>query len=323
MKYDPITWMQRFLKIVTMEGDLSPLHCNIAQLKVHNTLEQQRKNGFPQRAIVLKARREGVSTYTEGRFFYEINARSMRNGCVCSADDEATRKVFKMAKTFQDNLPEGIRRPTEYSNRKEITYTKPHMSSLIAQTAGKEVLGRGGLTHFLHCTEFAFWKNAKEQFGGAAQEVPDDPDTIIVIESTANGVGGAFYDMYMQAYEDWKKSKRLANYLPIFLPWFIFPKYKMPVDGPFEIGKDTTGMYEPEWLEAEFDLSDCTPEQLMWRRWAIKNKCQGDLSLFKQEYPATVQEAFQSSGRPVFSHTILNRQEAMATGGQQVIFDER
>jgi len=313
--------MQRYLRIVTMDGRLEPLTCNIAQLKVHNTLELQRQRGLPQRIIVLKARREGVSTYTEGRFFYEINARPMRYACVCSADLDSTNKVFKMGKTFQDNMPDGVRRATEYSNRKEIVYASPHMSALVAQTAGKGVLGRGGLTHCFHATEFAFWENAKEQFGGAAQEVPDAEDTIVVIESTANGVGGAFYDMYMQAYDDYTKSQNLKNYLPVFLPWYIFPAYRM--EGHLEIGRPHDDGFDAEWLDAEPELVErfgCSPDQLMWRRWAIKNKCQGDLSLFRQEYPSAIHEAFQSTGRPVFSHAFLDRQDRLSVGGQYGVF---
>jgi hypothetical protein len=302
------------LKIVSMDGKLCPLRYNLAQLKVHNTLELQRKAGFPMRAIVLKARREGVSTAVQGRFFYEININQMRNASIVSADLDASDKVFAMSRLFQDNLPNNIKRSTDYSNRKEITYSAPHLSKLTVSTAGKDVLGRGGLTHYLHVSEFAFWKDAKNQFGGAAQEVPDDPDTMIVIESTANGVGGAFYDMYMQYYDDFMKSQNLRNFLPIFLPWFIFPKYRMEIDDIFEIGKPHADGFDSEWLlqEQEFvDVYGCTPEQLMWRRWAIKNKCQGDLALFNQEYPYNVQSAFQSSGRPVFSHSIITKQEAL------------
>ena len=324
MKYDPITYMQNYLKIVTMEGDLSPLHCNLAQLKVHNSLERQRTAGLPQRAIVLKARREGVSTYAEGRCFYEINARPRRNACICSADLDASNKVFKMAKLFQDSMPEGLKRPTDYSNRKEIVYSAPHMSSFFAATAGKDVLGRGGLTHYLHLTEFAFWNNAKEQFGGAVQEVPDDTDTMVLIESTANGGGGAFYDISMESYEDYIKSGDIRNFLPIFLPWYIFDKYTQSVDCGFEVGVPHAEWVLPEWVEPEDELvsaMNCTAEQLMWRRWAIKNRCQGDLSLFKQEYPATVLEAFQSSGRPVFPMSVLSRHEAKCCAGKQVLFD--
>ncbi|KKK57166.1 hypothetical protein LCGC14_3057220, partial [marine sediment metagenome] len=50
-------------------------------------------------------------------------------------------------------------------------------------------------------------------------------------------------------------------------------------------------------------------EQLAWRKWAIKNKCQGDEDLFKQEYPATPLEAFRHAGNPVFGAGILHDQE--------------
>lgn len=313
--YDRVNWMAKYLKIMTMEGNIEPLVLNDAQLKVHNTLELQRKAGLPMRIIVLKARREGVSTYSEARFFSEINFKQNRIACICSADLESSHKVFRMTKLFQDSLPKSMKRGTDYSNRNEISYAAPHRSVFAVQTAGKDVLGRGGLVHYFHPTEFAFWDKAKEQFGGAVQEVPDSPDTIVIIESTANGVGGAFYDMYMQAEQDFRQSKDLGNYLPVFLPWYGFLNYQKNVPAGFEIGKAHSSGYPDDWLSPEQELVDrfrCIPEQLMWRRWAIKNKCQGDLSLFKQEYPGSVQEAFQSTGRPVFSHAMLDRQTKVA-----------
>jgi len=189
---------------------------------------------------------------------------------------------------------------TKYSSRKEIVYEDPHRSSFLCQTSGKGVLGRGGLTHFFHPTEFAFWDRAKEQFGGAAQEVPDSPDTAIIIESTANGVGDAFHDMFWQALDDWEQTGDLNNYLPIFLPWFVFPDYQRPVTGQFILEE------EEKDIKEKFSLS---AEQMVWRRWAIKNKCQGDDDLFKQEYPATAQEAFRHAGNPVFGAGILHQQE--------------
>ena len=160
-------------------------------------------------------------------------------------------------------------------------------------------MGRGGNTNYLHCTEFAFWADAKNQFGGAAQEVPDRHGTEIIIESTANGVGDAFYDMFVQARDDWGKTEDLRNYLPIFLPWYIFPDYAFPAPSNFELDHE-----EKEILQ-RFNL---TLDQMFWRRYAIKNKCQGDIDLFCQEYPATWKEAFRFSGKPIFSSKILTFQ---------------
>lgn len=307
-------WSAVNLSIIDMQGRMRLLDLNIAQQKVHNTLELQRKAGLPMRVIILKARREGVSTYIEGRYFCEINRKQMRFACVCSADVAATQKVFGMAKLFQEKLPEDIKLDTIYSSRNEIVYAAPHRSSFLLQTAGKDVLGRGGLTHYLHATEFAFWQRAKEQFGGASQEVPDDPETIIAIESTANGVGGAFYDMYDQAVTDWRKTKDLNNYIPIFLPWYIFPAYSKPLPKDFEMDA------EEKAILSEFSLS---PEQMYWRRWAIKNKCQNDISLFRQEYPSTWIEAFQATGNPVFTNSMISYQNVNTAEPRYCIFTKK
>lgn len=296
-------WSAINLSIIDMQGKMRLLDLNIAQQRVHNTLELQRKVNLPMRVIILKARREGVSTYIAGRFFWEINRNPMHFACVCSVDTDATHKVFSMSNLFQEKIPVDITLETKYSGRNEIIYKEPHYSSFLMQTAGKDVLGRGGLTHYLHATEYAFWQKAKEQFGGAAQEVPDDPNTIIAIESTANGVGGSFYDMYDQAVGDWRLTQDLNNFIPIFLPWFIFPAYSKSLPKGFEMDA------EEKDIQREFALS---PEQMYWRRWAIKNKCQSDLALFRQEYPSTWLEAFQASGNPVFTNSMISFQSVNA-----------
>ena len=308
-------YAERALKIITMQGKLQFLNLNQPQLKVHSILARQQQAGLPMRAIILKARREGVSTYVEARYFREINRKPMRYACVCSADTDATDKVFKMASLFQAEIPEELKRPTEYSNRKEIVYSAPHRSQFLCQTSGKDVLGRGGLTHYLHATEFAFWNKAKEQFGGAAQEIPDDPETIIAIESTANGTGGAFYDMYVDAVERWKHTKSLDGYIPVFLPWFIFDVYRRT---PPDYWQPTAEELE---IQQKFNLD---VEQLYWRHWAIENKCQGDLRLFKQEYPATWLEAFQTTGHPVFTPGMIEFQESHIRNDYKAgLFDPR
>ncbi len=297
-------WMAQNLKIVDMDGQVQSLYLNVAQRMIHKTIETvQLAKGCPVRIIVLKARREGVSTYAEGRFFYEINLRPNVNAVVVSADLESTNKVFRMAKRFQQHMPKHLTKNTDYSNRKEIVYSEPHGSAFIAQTAGTDVLGRGGQSHYFHGTELAHWKDAKAQLGGALQEVPDK-NSMVILESTANGIGGAFHDMYWQAVEDWKFSKNPANYLPIFLPWFIFPDYQMaiPEGVDFKVGIPD-GNIPYEWVEIEDEMTKkygLCKEQLFWRRWAIKNKCQNDLELFHQEYPYCSQIAFSASGRNVF-----------------------
>src|SRR5690606_37607220 len=153
-------------------------------------------------------------------------------------------------------------------------------------------------------SEVAFFPDAKTTMLGLLQAVPDQPNTLVVLESTANGVGDWFHEM-------WQKAEKGENeFTPIFLPWFIQPEYTRPFRTEAEreqfiqeveathvdANGETVYTYEKQLMEKH----DLTYEQLNWRRWTIANKCQGDEILFMQEYPSTPEEAFISSGRPVF-----------------------
>jgi hypothetical protein len=294
---------------------LVPLNPNLAQLKVWNTMELQRSRELPVRVLIAKARQEGVSTLIEGTNFAMINHHPNTVAQVVSADDDSTDQVFSMTKLMQQEMPGYNRRPTVRSSRKEIAYSAPHRSKFVVQTAGKDVLGRGGTVHYFHGSEVAFWPNAKQGLGGALQQVPDVAGTEVALESTGNGVGGEFYDRYVAAVERLKFNPNdYAGFLPIFLPWHIFDGYRKKIAPEVNFAPTP----EEKGLRAKYSLDY---EQLYWRRTTITDKCGGDLGLFKQEYPADWRECFQASGRSVFSHAMLNRWEDKALEGWYGIFE--
>jgi len=304
-------WQQANLKIINKQSRIVSLDHNIAQLKVYNAIRLQLKHKLPVMLIILKARQEGISTYIEGCIFEKINRQPNHHGCVVSADDVSTTKVFRMCETYQQEIPAHIRRHTDRTNAREIRYSAPWRSSMLCQTAGAKILGRGGTTQNVHCTEVAFWANAKNQLLGLMQEVPEDSNTMVVQESTANGDSGAFHDEY------WKSVRRLRNdshdyagYLPIFLSWQSFPEYQTPLpvewNGYLRFNNPDVEDFFRERTAAGLSF---TSEQMYWASLKIQNKCGGDIELFKQEYPSTAKEAFQTSGRMVFKTTDLDRME--------------
>jgi len=301
---------------VNKSSELVPFVHKIAQLKVHNAIQLQVQRGLPIRLIILKARQMGISTLIAGYNFESVNRRKNHHACIVSADDKATAKVFRMYETFQDEMPSPLE--TARSNRKEIVYAAPHRSSILCQTAGAKILGRGGTTQRNHSSEVAFWANAKVQMLGLLQEVPNIPESLVAIESTACGVGGEFHDRYWLAVDQLKHNPNdYSGYLPIFLPWYIDPEYCIlpPLDACTADGKLV--MYdEDQYLEQDMvnlltskGVALCDG-QIYWRRLQIKNQCGGDLSLFKQENPSTAKEAFQSTGRMIFSPAALDRHES-------------
>lgn len=291
-----IRWIYNNLRIINKEGSLVRLCPNEGQILLHNSFQEQRVRGFPVRVILLKPRRVGWSTWCEAEGFYEVYHRKNWNALAVAHDSDATSNIFRMTQIFHAEMPNPL--AADNTNRREIIFSRPHRSSFLSQTAGKIGLGRSFLSHYLHCSEVAFWEQAKRQFAGLAQIVPDKANTVVVLESTANGVGGAFYDMFWEANERFKDTGDYRGYIAVFFPWYRFSEYSITP------GKDFRISSQEESLSAEFGL---TPGQIYWRRLKLE-ELSGDEGLFKQEYPATATEAFQASGNPVFTQSMIGFQ---------------
>jgi hypothetical protein len=129
----------------------------------------------------------------------------------------------------------------------------------------------------------AFWPNASDHFASSVQSVADLPDTEIILESTANGIGGEFHERWQQA------EAGIGDYIAIFVPWFYSDEYRRPVPEGFRLTEE-----EQKYRDAhELDM-----QQMAWRRAKIAEL--KDPVLFKQEYPATAAEAFQTTGHDAF-----------------------
>ncbi len=63
-------------------------------------------------------------------------------------------------------------------------------------TAGTEGVGRSETIQYFHGSEVAYWKNADSHMSGILQAVPEEDGTEIILESTANGIGGLFYPAF-------------------------------------------------------------------------------------------------------------------------------
>ena len=283
-------WIASHCRIVDKQVNECQLKANTAQVKLQRALRSQQQAGKPIRIIILKARQQGMTTWGLGLQFKWCNTKSNRNALMSAHDDDQSIEIFRKVRMFQDCNPRPLKEL--YSNRKEITYAGGHRSTLLVKTAGKEDLGRGSTIHYFHGSEVAFWANAKQTLLAVLQCIPKaNPETAVLLESTANGIGGEFYDRWQAA----KAGK--SSYIPVFLPWWDFAEYRAeaPADG---IIPDADEMR----LIEEYGLDDA---QIQWRRETIQDECGGDDDMFKQEYPSDDEEAFLVSGRPVFPQTQL------------------
>lgn len=299
---DPKLYIQNFLKIRTKIGQLVKFKFNPAQKKLYAEVMRQRDAGRPVRIIILKARQMGFSTLTEGLIFHKTATHKLTNSMIIAHKEEASTNLFNMSKLFYEELPKELRPMKKASNAKELIFENPTSdieekmlnpglrSKIKIESARNTDAGRSETIHSLHCSEVAFWDRAEETMLSAMQSVPKENNTMVIIESTANGVGGYFYNTWQQA------TRGENDFVPLFFAWFEHPEYRMPAPADLLLSP------EEEELSRLYNLDR---EQIVWRRWCIANNCGGDENLFYQEYPAYPEEAFLTSGRPVFNTKVL------------------
>lgn len=300
--FNCLRYIERFLKIRNKAGKVVPLKLNKPQQKLYAVFKQQWDAGKPVRIIILKARQMGFSTLTEAIFFFLTATARMVHTLIVAHTAESTGNLFRMAKLFYDELPPALKPAMLASNAQELEFDKspraegpPGLRSRIrCATAGGSGIGRSFTFQYLHLSEFAFWPGKKMvTFTGLVQAVPDLPETAIVIESTPNGFEEfkKMWDTAVQAQRD-----GIDGYIPVFFAWFEMEEYRR------KPGPDFVRTPEEQELADTFGLDD---EQLAWRRWCIAVNCGGDINLFHQEYPATPEEAFISTGSCVFDQAAL------------------
>ena len=281
-------YIEEFLKIKTKDSQISSFKMNKPQLKLYNLLKKQSEEGKPQRVIILKARQMGFSTLTEAILFKRTATRANVTSGIIAHKDDATTNLFNMSKLYLNELPEVLKPQTKASNAKEIIFDNRENTGLRSKikcmTAGGDSVGRSDTFQNLHLSEVSSWHNAKEILDGLLQAVPNKPDTLIIIESTAKG-----YDYFKEL---WDKACAGENdFEPLFCAWWELPEYRMAVPSDFVLTE------EEKELKKLYNLDD---EQIVWRRWCIRNNCGGDVNTFKQEYPACPEEAFLASGECIF-----------------------
>lgn len=245
--------------------------------------------------VCLKGRQLYASTLFQALTFVRTVEQPGTNSLVVAQDLETANDLFSKSKLFFETLPLPKLVPGKVA---ELIFPFPAGASrfkVISSTAAK---GRGTTQTCIHLSECAYWQNP-EVMTGLLQAMPDLPDTILVLESTANGMQGrgeAFY-------EEWQRATRgESDLVPIFLPWWAMEKYRRTPAVPMDDWDE-----EERLLAEQFDVDG---EQLAWRRYAIKTKCRGSRDVFAQEYPASPEEAFVATGIPAFDRLAVMRQRS-------------
>lgn len=283
LKNDLKHYATKCLKIRTKSGSIEPFGFNKAQLYVHELLEKQLRETGRVRALILKGRQQGMSTYISARFYHKVTHSFGLQAFILTHALEATNNLFKMAKRYYENTPTIVRPEVSTSNAKELVFGLLDSGYKLGTAENKNV-GRSSTIQLAHFSECAFWNNAADHATGIMQAIPGVNGTEVVMESTANGVGNYFHQQWQAA------EAGLSEFIAVFVPWFWQDEYAKPVEESFSPTPDEAD------LVVHYGLRH---EQLLWRRAKIQelavNGIDGEKA-FKQEYPMHPQEAFQLTG---------------------------
>ena len=191
LKNDLPYFSRHCLKIRDKSGSLIPFCFNKAQNYLHARLEDQKRRTGKVRAILVKGRQQGCSTYVAARFYHKTSLSSGLSAFILAHIADSTSHLFKMVGRFYDNAPEPIKPGVKISNRRNLEF-EGLFSEYSVGTAGSEDVGRSMTFQLFHGSEVAYWPNTDELMTGVLQGVADLPGTEIIFESTAKGLGNLF-----------------------------------------------------------------------------------------------------------------------------------
>lgn len=245
------------------------------------------------RNIILKARQLGFTTLIAIAWLdHALFNANVRCGIIAQ-DREAAEIIFRdKVKFAYDSLPDALKEamPLEACNKSEMLFAHNNSSIRVATSM------RSGTIHRLHISEFGkicakYPDKAKEVVTGSIPAVPRTGITII--ESTAEGRDGEFYEMTQRAISLHQAKKVLTerDYRFHFFPWHEEPGYRMDPAGVIITPKDVEYF---EKVEAELGIM-LDEEQRAWYVATKEADFANNPERMWQEYPSTPDEAFQKS----------------------------
>ncbi len=273
-------------------------------LKVIYSLDKQRK---PIRIIICKRRQVGFSTETQLYFGWKQLAQLPMARSQIVAHVENTAKIIRgMYSLMISNLPAWLFDLPDGTKLRLTPYERSNKTLIVKQVGCRISVGSsekpdslaGDDASMVHYSEVALFKSSthtkpQQLIQTINSGVAYAPNTAIVYESTARGVGDFFHAEYLRA----KRGE--SNITPFFSPWYDKIDDILPIDDYYEFIRNMS-----EYELWQFN-EGATLEGILWYREASKG--QPDKWRWKSEQPTTDVEAFQSSGQRLYPQDDVER----------------
>lgn len=297
-RYDFEYWCATCAYIKPKSGG-RPVLCvlNEGQRSVVEALESDRMACRPSRAVVLKARQWGCSTVIQLYIAWlQTCVYQGANAVICAHLKNTAAMIRGMYSRLLSRYPEemvcGSEKPKlrNFEGSTEIkTISGRECTVMIGSCINPDAI-RGSDISLAHLTEVAYWRNtasvSPEDVAQAVYgTVSFEKGTLVVLESTASGVGNFFH-------REWLGAKANCCAHAVFVPWNELSVNSREVE-------DARSVFETmdEEERALFDGGMCI-EQVYWRR--CKRQEMVNAERFNAEFPLHDTDAFASNDMNVF-----------------------
>lgn len=332
-------WAERYSVIKSRLGHSSSVEldtddalmlwrANNAQKVVLKILAELDERQLPLMLLFLKARQLGVSTMVELLTYHRINFYSNLTAYVASADPDKSSKMTGMMVLVKDKHPFWLSPTIYHTTSSELLFRIPELNNTVIKEHGspkKTGIATGDTPDIIHLSEVSRYTNPHYDIDAALiKAFHPNPMSLFVMESTADGDTGWWWETWKFAEENW--SKGLADFCPIFLGWFLgtdlYPtpawlKQKNHAFVQWEPKPDTiahklkveqyvrNSPVVSTVLGANYTLP--REQQFFYEVDRASYAAKSNLYNFLQEMPATPKEAFQSPTGTAFPVEIIDR----------------
>jgi hypothetical protein len=299
---------------------------NVAQRALIDYVLWCIQHNTPIRVIILKARQMGLSTAVEALIYWWTATNKNITSVIIGHEEKSAKNLYMMFRRYYDNSNPLFKPSIKYNTRTDLSFERQDdygnqigLNSIIkTATAANKSAGRSDTIQCLHASEVGEWENGEELVASIMQTVPDLPNTMIFLESTAKGRGNYFH-------KEWRSAEKGENnFVPFFFPWWLMTEYARHDDEPLgELTEYEQFLYDLikkgyHTPYADFDVpEDEIAGKIKFYRRKSKDFASTPERMF-QEYPSTANEAFIASGRAVFNALALDKLEKDAPDPSEI-----
>jgi hypothetical protein len=262
------------------------------QRKLHAFVEEMKARRGLVMAALVKPRQVGWSTYIQGRTHWLCTKTPGLKAKIISHTKDSTEKFLRRIKKMCAASPPTVTPGRPLDNAKEIGFQ--NNAYISVNTAGSPDAVRGEAAHILHASEETSWEDAQGIWASVMPAMSFAIGSEAFRETTSKGRNTPWHKFILEALakeSDWEV---------FFDAYYNDPRYRTtPMPGWEPDAESISHAHEHRLYLGDPEKKIIDPNRLFWRSMMIKKL--GSMWLFKQEFPTSIDESFQSRADTLYS----------------------